>query len=471
MDKQSNVMAELLGKGLGSMRTDFTPGEKLKGIVTKVARNGIFVDINTKSEGIVDRGELEQDGEVTVKPGQEIAVYYVGQDKGEIRLTTRLRGHEVDDMLEEAYHSEVPVEGRVASERKGGFEIVIGGSRAFCPYSQIDLPGANVERSGYVGQTLTFLVAEHGGAGDIVVSRRRLLEKERSARLAELKESLKVHDVAEGTVTRLAAFGAFVDIGGVEGLIPMRELAFGHVAEVSEVLKTGDHVRVQIIGLDWERERISLSLKTLQLDPWETIGERYHVAGMYHGKVARLTEFGAFVTLEPGIDGLIHISRLGQGKRIAHASEVLKEGQELEVYVESVDTERQRLALTLQNPQIGRSVKVEGGGRVEIGQEVTGRVEEIRPFGVFVKLPNGQTGLLHVSETGIEGQGNKGKELFKRYPPGSELQVVIDRVQDKKISLALPHVASEDEACGDILKDNRAADLGNLGSLFDGLKL
>ncbi|HAA05597.1 MAG TPA: 30S ribosomal protein S1, partial [Syntrophobacteraceae bacterium] len=293
-----------------------------------------------------------------------------------------------------------PVEGKVQKEIKGGFEVLVGGSRAFCPYSQMDL--YREEAAGYLGQTLSFLIMEfQAGGRNIVVSRRQLLEAERRQRFEELRATLEVGATVQGTVRALEAFGAFVDLGGVDGLIPLGELSWGRVKDPREVVSVGQSVQVHVLELDWDRKRVALSLKRLTPDPWSRIRELLAEEQIVSGRVVSLAQYGAFVEVLPGIDGLIHVSRLALGRRIHHPREVLREGEEVRVRIESIDSDQRRLALSLESATDAESESspqpfppVE----VAVGSVVTATVVAVKLFGVLARLPDGRTGLIPVTE-------------------------------------------------------------------------
>ena len=274
MADQSDFMTQAMEQGLHGLRSGFNPGEKLHASITKITRNGVFVDVNAKSEGIVDRAELEVDGELKVQVGDKIDVYYKENSKGEMRFTARVRAGSADAMaVEQAFHSGIPVEGKVTADRNGGFEVTIGSIKAFCPFSQIGLRGQRNEDSpSLVGEHFQFLITEFEDERNVVVSRRRLLEIEQEQVLAYFKARLKEGDTLSGKITRLADFGAFVELGaGLDGLIPMSELGHGRVKKAGDVVQPGDTVSVRVIKLDWERGRITLSLRSLQADPWLSV--------------------------------------------------------------------------------------------------------------------------------------------------------------------------------------------------------
>ena len=326
------------------------PGQKLTALVLKVSSEWIFIDTGQKGEGVVDRKEfLDLDGNVTVKEGDSITAYFLSSSHGEMRFTSRLGGSSSGStQLEDAWRSGVPVEGLIEKEIKGGYDIKLGGTiRAFCPFSQIALRRLDNPES-LVGTRLAFRITEYAENGrNIVVSRRALLEEEQARLREEAQAGLTEGMAVTGTVTSLQDFGAFVDIGGLEGLIPISEIGWTRVNDVRDVLSIGQQLQVVIKAIDREKERISLSLKDTLTDPWEQVQGRYPEGSFHTGKVSRLAPFGAFVTLGDGVDGLIHISKLGAGKRINNPREVLKEGEEVEVRIEGVSPAERRISLAL----------------------------------------------------------------------------------------------------------------------------
>ncbi|MCF7855103.1 MAG: S1 RNA-binding domain-containing protein [Candidatus Pacebacteria bacterium] len=474
-----NDFGSVLDQQMDGFRSDFEVGERLTGMVTAVDSKSVFVDVNARSEGILDRGQVtDENGELTVQPGDTIDVYFMGGEDDELRLTTRLSGDTPDSSLVDAFQAGIPVEGRVESERTGGYEIRISNQRAFCPYSQIDIfrndPGA------YIGNKFRFQIIEYDDNGrNLVVSRRQLLQKERDAQKARLKEELTEGAVVEGKITKLMPFGAFCDIGGMEGLIPMRELGWGHTEKAEDVVREGDQVTVVVQEMDWDRERIALSLRKAQGDPWDSVAGKYPVGSRLEGSITKLMPFGAFVELEPGVEGLVHVSKLGAGRRINHPKEVVKEGDLVEVSVESVDVERRRLSLSMENTAgIEDAVAGDEGGApivLRVGATVNGVVDGIKDFGVFVRLGANQTGLLHISQVNdIQGRDREGA-LRHRFPPGSTAEVVIKEMKGDRISLALPGDfrgdPDNDTRTGEFMQDSQGENLGSLGDALEGLDL
>lgn len=350
---EDSSFAELFeGSGRENKRW-LEPGQKLTGKVLKIGSEWIFMDTGQKGEGVIERKEfLDIDGNITVKEGDVISAYFLSSSHGEMRFTTRIGGASGggSTQLEQAWQAGVPVEGVVEKEIKGGYEIKIGSSRAFCPYSQIAL--RRVENpEALIGTRLTFQISEYAENGrNIIVSRRALLEEEQRRLKEEAQAGISEGMTVTGTITSVQDYGAFVDIGGLEGLIPVSEIAWSRVKDVREVLTVGQQLKVVIKTIDKEKERISLSIKDTLADPWEQVIAKYPEGSFHSGVVARLDSFGAFVTLGDGVDGLLHISKLGSGKRINHPREVVKEGEEIEVKIESVDRGSRRISLALAGP-------------------------------------------------------------------------------------------------------------------------
>ncbi len=323
------------------------PGDKIDAVIADITGENVFLDLGGKSEGILGASELRDDNdELTAQVGDTVSVFFLSSRGGEQVFTTKIGAGQVSlEELEQAFHSNIPVQGKVTSEIKGGFQITVAGQRGFCPYSQMGLRRVD-NPDEYLEQELTFKVIEFGNKGrNIILSARAIQEEEREELREKLKETLCEGDKVEGTVSSLQKFGAFVDLGGVDGLIPISELAWGQTDQVEDVLSQGQRVEVIIKQLNWEKNRISLSLKDTLENPWDQVEKKYAPASVHIGLVSRLAQFGAFVTLEPGIDGLLHISKLGSGRRINHPREVLEAGQEITVKIDSVDLEKKRISL------------------------------------------------------------------------------------------------------------------------------
>lgn len=324
------------------------PGQKLTAAVVGVTEETIFLDVGGKSEGVLNSSEFTDDeGAITVSVGDQVDVYFLQAKSGEQRFTTKIGSGSDIAHLEEAWRSGIPVEGTVKAEIKGGFEITLGGStRAFCPYSQMSLRKVEDPAKEYVGQTKTFLISRLEESGrNIVVSARAVEEAERAEKREKLVETLLEGQTVDGEITSIRDFGAFVDIGGVDGLIPISEIGWSRVDRVDEHFTLGQKVQVVVKKIDWDSDRISLSYKETLKDPWDEAVQHFAEGSVHTGKVVRLAPFGAFVTLAEGVDGLVHISKLGGGRRINHPREAVEVDQEVEVKIESIDRDERRISL------------------------------------------------------------------------------------------------------------------------------
>lgn len=325
-------------------------GKRLAVKLVQIGEESCFVDYGGRSEGSLATSELkDKEGKLRHQLGDTLTV--VVKSTGDPIVFTLGRKSTPENLkrLQEAFEAGAPVEGLVKATNKGGFEITIAGARAFCPFSQIERGYCN-EPEKFVGQRLPFAITtfERGGR-NVVVSHRKVLEQEASSSAAETRQSLEVGQVLEGVVRRLQPYGAFIDIGGLDGLVHVSQIRHGHVKDPREVLKVGEKVMVKVLRIDapgTEKERISLSMKELQENPWSSIETRLPIGSSVQGKVVRLAEFGAFVELFPGIDGLVHISQIA-AHRIGHPSEELTIGQDVDARVLSVDVQAQKISLSL----------------------------------------------------------------------------------------------------------------------------
>lgn len=341
--------AEMLEQNLGGM-VQLRPGQKVEAKILQIGDDWTFLDVGQKGEGVLDSKELlDSEGQPTVEVGDRIGVYLLSRAGGELKFTTRIGGGASGTaQLEEAWRSGIPVDGRVEKEIKGGYEVKLPGNvRAFCPFSQMGLRRVDKPEE-LIGQALPFRISQFSEQGrNIVVSHRDILEEERRQQREQLKETLKEGMIVKGTVTNIRDFGAFVDIGGIEGLLPISEVSYSRVENLNDMLHVGQELEVAVKSCDWEKERFSFSLRDTLADPWNKVGTVFAEGTTHTGTVARLVPFGAFVTLDEGLDGLIHISKLGEERRIQHPKEVLMVGQQVQVTIEQIDREAHRIALAL----------------------------------------------------------------------------------------------------------------------------
>lgn len=358
----ARLLAEYEGPETGrskKKRKEPAVGDEVRGRIISIGRDAAFVDIGAKSDGVIELQQLrDRDGTLTVKEGDELTatVVEVGGPSGGVVLKRVFggRGAEGSAELEAAFQHGLPVEGTVTGVNKGGVEVSIGGVRAFCPISQLD--SRHVEDAGaFVGQKLRWRITRYEATGrgaNVVVSRRAILDEEQAARAAEVRGTLAVGAIVKGRVSSLKDYGAFVDLGGVEGMLHVSELGFSRVAHPKDLLSVGQEIEVQILKIEKsddpkKPERLALSLKSLEKDPWSDVATRFYEGARAKGTVRRLETFGAFVEVAPGVEGLLHVSELGKGRPIRHAREATKIGAALDVVVLAVDVDKRRLSLGL----------------------------------------------------------------------------------------------------------------------------
>jgi small subunit ribosomal protein S1 len=376
-----------------SPRGQLAEGDLVRGRVIAVGPNGAFVEIGGKGEAIIDTAEFRDPatGVVQLTVGDEIEATVVddGRSSGMITLKRTLgRGGHVPGELEQAHAHGIAVEGLVSGEVKGGFDVQIGSVRAFCPGSQMDRRRGDA--ASYVGQRLRFRVTKiEAGGRNIVVSRRVLLDEEAAEQAAQTWERIQVGAVLEGRVSSLRDFGAFVDLGEVEGLIHVSELSHSRVAHASDVLEPGQLVEVKVMQVEQRgennRARIALSLRALAPDPWSTVRERFAVGATVSGTVRRLETFGAFVEIAPGIDGLVHVSKLTLERRVSHPRQVVSVGDAIEVTVVSIDEGQRRIGLSMVEQAKRRRDNEEATSRTE-EESALGKINERRSLGTLADL-------------------------------------------------------------------------------------
>ena len=423
--EEKKSFAELFEASSESPGRKLFPGETVSGKVLKISKDTIFVDLGGKSEGIADIQEfLDKGGNLTIKQGDWVEMRVASIRDG-IHLTKGMKVHGADalEILREAKENLIPVEGRVIRAIKGGFEIDLSGIRAFCPLGQIDIPFCEKPEE-HVGARYPFCIMEIKEKGkNIIVSRRVLLEEEQEKKSKETLARLKPDLECEGRVTKLTDFGAFVDIGGIEGMVHISEISHGRINHPSEILKPGQQVKVKVMKIEADKEgrpKISLSIKALEPDSWEK-GLEFEEGDIIQGKVSRLMDFGAFVEVALGVDGLVHISEISY-ERVSHPSRFLHEGDRVEVLVMGIDRQTHRISLSIKEATIKKRMEKEGEGsekvRLEVGQILRGIVEDGKPYGLFIRLPQfgpKVRGLLPMEEL----RGSEKGDVKKRFPRGA----------------------------------------------------
>src|SRR5262245_38577333 len=418
-------------------------GEVVTGRVVHIGRDTVTIDIGYKSEGTIPLHEFStREGELTVHEGDEVDVYFEASDTetADIVLSRqKAEQFKVWREIEKAYERDGAVEGTIVGKVKGGLKVDIG-VPAFLPGSHADLrPTRNLDR--YVGQRGRFAVLKFNRSrGNVVVSRRAVLERERTALKSETLKVLEEGVILEGTVKNITDYGAFVDLGGIDGLLHVTDMSWGRVGHPSEVVTVGDRVKVVVLMYDPERERVSLGMKQIMPDPWGTIAERLPINARIKGKVVSLTDYGAFVEIERGVEGLIHVSEMSWIKRVTHPSKVLEAGQEVEVQILDIDPTNRRISLGLKQtePNPWEMVRINH----PVGSHLRGKVKSVTDFGLFVEVEEGIDGLVHVSDLHWTKKVKHPSELFKK---GDEVEAVVlgIDVDNERISLGIKQLTED----------------------------
>jgi len=410
-------------------------GEVVTGTVVKIEKDWVLIDIGHKSEGLVPLGEfLDADGRLTIHPGDQTQVYIeaLENERGLVELShEKAEKLKIWDEISAAAERDGVVEGVVLGRVKGGLTVDIG-VKAFLPGSQIDLrPMRGLDR--YIGQRLRFKVIKFNRRrGNIVLSRRALLEKEREEQKAKTLATLAVGQVVEGTVMNITEYGCFVDLGGIDGLLHITDMSWGRINHPSEMVQVGDRVQVKVLKFDPTSERVSLGMKQITEDPWLRAGDRYHVDDRVRGKVVSLADYGAFVELEPGVEGLIHVSEMSWTKKVKHPSKVLNVGDEVEAVVLQVDARNKRIALGLKQTEINPWQLLRE--KYPVGTTVRGKVRSITSFGIFVGIEDGIDGLIHLQDISWSRKAKNPAEMFKK---GDEVEAVVLHIDPEKERFAL----------------------------------
>jgi len=404
---------------------ELKPGDVIKGVIVAIHGDVALVDVSGKSEAVLERAELDDLG--TGDP-VEVVVVSVGE---EIRVSRRMALEaKLKEVLSQAVASGEPVEGKVMGRRKGGFDVTVSGVRGFCPMSLISDVRVD-DLDSHLGQTYTFKVLEYEPDGQqLVVSRAALLREERARLREQAWTTLELGAEVEGRVRSLTDFGAFIDLGGVDGLVHVTEIAHHRIGHARDVLRVDQEVRVKVLDLDREKDRISLSIKALEKDPWDGVKERYPSRSVFEGAVVRKADFGFFVQLEPGIDGLLHVSQLPPG--VEKNAPELEVGESIRVWVREVDVENRRIGLTMRPiPDHDPWERIEM--RFQEGQTVEATVENGADFGVFVELEPGLSGLIPISELGLERDADP-REAFA---PGEKIKLKLMSIDPNRRRISL----------------------------------
>jgi len=431
---------QLLSMYEGTM-SQIVEGEIVKSKVLRVTDNAVILDVGFKSEGSVPLDEFKDPG--SLKEGDEVEVFleHLEDHEGAVVLSKKKADFmRVWEKIRVAYESDQPVEGTLTKKIKGGVVVNLMGVDAFLPGSQIALRRVpNIDD--LLGQTYEFKIIKlNKRRRNIVVSRRVILEHERAHKREHLMKELEVGQVRKGVVKNVTDFGAFIDLGGVDGLLHITDMSYGRVSHPSEMVQIGHEVEVKILDIDWQRERISLGMKQLQSYPWKDVAQKYPVGSRVQGKVVSITNYGAFVELEPGIEGLVHISEMSWTRNVRHPSKIVSIGETIEAVVLKVDENEEKISLgmkqTEQDPWMVLPLKYPVGTRLE------GKVRNLTSFGAFVEIEPGIDGLIHISDMSWTKRVQHPSEVVKK---GDSVEVLILNIdaENKRISLGLKQ-AQED---------------------------
>jgi small subunit ribosomal protein S1 len=412
-------------------------GEIVKGVVVQVTQDYVHVDVGYKSEGHIPISEFVDDnGQLTVNVGDEVKVLFerAENERGYIVLSKKkAESHVAWDRIAEAGGEGGIIEGKIVGKVKGGLIVDIG-VQAFLPASQVDLrPGGNLDK--YIGQTGQFRILKmNKKRGNIVLSRRVLLEEERDRLKKETLGNLAEGQILEGVVKNITDYGAFVDLGGLDGLLHITDMSWGRLNHPSEIIKVGDKLKVLVLKYDASKGKISLGLKQTMPDPWLAVEGKYPIGDRVSGKVVSLTDYGSFVALEEGVEGLIHVSEMSWTRRVRHPSEILKVGEDIEAVVLGVDLSNRRISLGLKQTMVNPWTVI--GEKYPVGTKIEGQIKNITDFGMFIGIEDGIDGLVHVSDISWTKRVKHPGELYSK---GQTVQAVVLSIdaENERLSLGM----------------------------------
>jgi len=451
MNPTRDDFAALLDESMGGK--DFAEGTVVKGRVSAIEKDFAIIDVGLKTEGRIPVKEfgVDENGKATVKAGDTVEVFLerVENAMGEAVISRdKARREEAWTRLEGVFAKNEPVMGAIVGRVKGGFTVDLGGASAFLPGSQVDIrPVRDV--GPLMGREQPFAILKMDRPrGNIVVSRRAILEEARAEQRTELVSQLQEGEVREGVVKNITDYGAFVDLGGIDGLLHVTDMSWKRVSHPSQVLAVGDTVKVQIVKINPDTQRISLGMKQLQSDPWDGVEAKYPVGAKFTGRITNITDYGAFVELEPGVEGLVHVSEMSWTKKNVHPGKIVSTSQEVDVVVLDVDASKRRVSLGLK--QAMQNPWEQFLEQHPIGSSVEGEVKNATEFGLFIGLDNDIDGMVHLSDI---DWNTPGEEAMARYKKGDVVKArVLDVDVDKeRISLGIKQLGG-DPLAGDVYR-------------------
>ncbi len=415
-------------------------GEVVTGMVVQVTAEHVMIDVGSKSEGQIPIEQfLDEKGSLTVSVGDEVQVFLedTEESSGQVRISkSKADKIRIWDEIAEVCETEKTISGKVISRVKGGLQVDIGVA-AFLPGSQVDLrPVRNFEK--YIGETFEFNVLKYNRKrGNIVLSRRPLLEKSKQQKKDLILNALEGSGVFTGTVKNITDYGAFVDLGGIDGLLHITDMSWGRINHPADILKVGDQIQVKVLKFDQDKERVSLGLKQTQSDPWENVDEHYPVGAKLTGKVVSITDYGVFVELDKGVEGLVHISEMAWTKKPRHPSKMVQVSEEVEVMVLNVDKEQKRISLGIK--QLKPNPWDVIAERYPEGTKIEGKIRNVTDFGIFVGIDEGIDGLVHISDISWTQRIKHPGELYKK---GQTVQAVVLNIdkENERFSLGIKQI-------------------------------
>lgn len=448
-------------------------GEVVRGTVVGISERGVVIDFGYKSEGIVNPAEFSENGVLSVKPGDEVDVLVKSMETADglpiLSRADAVRMRAWDD-LEKSYRDGTSVKGRVIERIKGGLRVDIDGIAAFLPGSQVDIrPVRNLDslRNQEIEAKVIKLNRKRS---NVVLSRKAVLEEENAGRKGETLGHIEEDVVVEGQIKNLTDYGAFVDLGGVDGLLHVTDMSWGRLQNPNELFKVGDTVQVKVLKFDRERERVSLGYKQLLPDPWSSVDERFPIGSRVPGRVASVADYGAFVELENGVEGLVHVSEMSWSKRVKHPSKLVNPGDTVEVEVLSVDPKARRISLGMKQIQDNPWQTLHE--RYQVGTRVHGRVRNLTDFGAFIEIEDGVDGLVHVSDISWSRRIKHPSEVLKK---GQEIDAVITSIdaENRRLSLSIKDLEPNawdrfvtEHKPGDVVK-GKVARFANFGAFIE----
>ena len=448
-------------------------GEVVRGTVVGLSERGVVIDFGYKSEGIVNPAEFTENGQLTVKAGDEVEVLVKSMETADglpvLSRADAVRMKAWDD-LEKAYREGSSVKGRVVDRIKGGLRVDIDGIAAFLPGSQVDVrPVRNLDslRNQIIEAKVIKLNRKRS---NVVLSRKAVIEQENTGRKDNTLQGIEEDIVVEGQIKNLTDYGAFVDLGGVDGLLHVTDMSWGRLQNPNELFKVGDTIQVKVLKFDRDRERVSLGYKQLLPDPWSSVEERFPIGTRINGRVASVADYGAFVELEPGVEGLVHVSEMSWSKRVKHPSKVVNPGDLVEVEVLSVDPKARRISLGMKQVQENPWQTLHE--RYQVGTRVHGRVRNLTDFGAFIEIEDGVDGLVHVSDISWSRRIKHPSEVLKK---GQEIDAIITSIdsENRRLSLSIKDLEpnawekfTNDHKPGDVVR-GKVARFANFGAFVE----